>query len=170
LSEYKYALAGADWGFADPSVLLTGMVGTDGLVHLVDEYYVRRTPIQTIAEAAAERREKYDIQTFWCDPSRPEYVQELRNHGLDSRKAKNEIDPGIAGVTRHIERGLFRMDFNTCPETAREFEVYHYPEDDLGKLLKDRPVDADNHCMDALRYMIYSHQRQGHASSRRGTR
>ena len=162
----KYALAGCDWGWADPSVVLTGLIG-DG-IHMVEEYYKRRTPIETICDYALASREKWDTKTFWCDPSRPEYIRALREAKLDSRKGKNEIDPGIAAVTRMIERGEFKMDFNKCPETAREFEVYHYAESDQGQVLKDRPVDADNHCLDSLRYAIYSSSKQGHASSRRG--
>jgi PBSX family phage terminase large subunit len=167
---YRYAIAGCDWGFADPSVILVALVGNDGLVHLVDEYYKKRQSVETIAEAADKLRDKWGVLTYWCDPSRPDAVAALRARGLDSRKAKNDIDAGIAAVTRQIERGLFKMDFNRCPETANEFETYHYAEDDQGKILKDRPVDKDNHCMDALRYMIYSHNRQGSTSSRRGAR
>lgn len=170
LSEYRYAIAGCDWGFADPSVILVGLVGSDGLVHIVDEYYAKRQSVESIADAAEALRDKWGARTFFCDPSRPDAVAALRARGLDSRKAKNDIDPGIAAATRQIERGLFKMDFNTCPNTAREFETYHYSEDDHGKVLKDRPVDKDNHCMDALRYMVYSNSKQGHASSRRGAR
>ena len=167
---YKYALAGCDWGWRDPSVILTGLVGSDRQIHLVSEYCKTKTPIETVAEKARELKEKWGIVTFWCDPSRPEYLQEFRNVGLDARKGKNEITPGISALNRLIEQDLFRMDFNACPETAREFEIYHYPEDDQGKVLKDQPVDADNHCMDSLRYMVYSQHKQGHATSRRGFR
>jgi phage terminase large subunit len=140
------------------------------MIHVVDEYYKTKTPIETVAEKAQDLKEKYGIVTYWCDPSRPEYLQEFRTYGLDARKGKNEITPGVSAVNRLIEKDLFKMDFNACPETQREFEVYHYPEDDQGKVLKDKPVDADNHCLDALRYMVYSQHRQGHASSRRGSR
>jgi len=167
---YRYALAGTDWGWADPSVILVGLVGADNAFHLVEEFYRNRTPIETIAEVAQAMRNKWGVRTFWCDPSRPEYIQKFREAGLDSRKGKNEIDPGIAAVTRKIEQGLFHIDFNACPATAREFEVYQYAEDDHGKVLKDRPIDRDNHAMDALRYMIYSNERQGFAVSRRGGR
>ena len=166
--DYKYGLAGCDWGWADPSVILPGLIGNDGLVHFPEEWYKNRTPIETISEKALDLRDKWGIKTFWCDPSRPEYVSKFREYKLDSRKAKNEIDPGISAVSRLIEKDLFRMDFNQCPEMVREFECYQYSEDDQGKVLKDRPIDRDNHCMDAMRYLVYSSSRQGHASSRRG--
>lgn len=170
LGDYKYALSGTDWGWADPSVVLVGLVGTDGLIHLVDEFYRPRAHIESVVEIAESYADYWKVRTYHCDPSRPEYIQKFREAGLDARKAKNEIDPGIAELSRLIDAGLFRMDFNRCPETAREFEVYHYAEDDHGKVLKDRPVDKDNHCMDALRYLVYSNAKSGHSSSRRGFR
>lgn len=170
LDNYRYSIAGCDWGFADPSVILVGLVGSDGLIHLVDEYYKTRQSVETIADEADKLRDRWGVRTFWCDPSRPDAVAALRARGLDSRKAKNEIDPGIAAVTRQMERGLFKMDFNACKETADEIEQYHYAESDQGEILKDRPVDRSNHCMDALRYLVYSNTRSGHTSSRRGFR
>ena len=164
--DYKYAIAGCDWGWADPSVVLTGLVG-EGF-HVAEEYYKKRTPIETITDYCLDAKQRFNTKTFWCDPSRPEYINALRAAKLDSRKGKNEIDPGIAAVTRRIERGEFSFDFNKCPELAREFECYQYAEDDQGKILKDKPIDRDNHCLDSLRYMIYSNSKQGHASSRRG--
>ena len=33
-----------------------------------------------------------------------------------------------------------------------EFGLYHYPAPNPDKLVQDKPVDRDNHAMDALRY------------------
>lgn len=173
LSDYKYAIAGVDWGWADPSVILVGLVGTER-IHVVEEFVKTRTPVENLAKKALELKNKWGIQTFWCDPSRPDAISKFKEFKLDARRGKNEIDDGIAQVSRAIEQKAidrgFVMDFNACPETAREFEVYAYPEDDQGQLKKDKPIDQNNHCMDALRYMIYSNTKQGHASSRRGAR
>ena len=165
--DYKYALAGCDWGWRDPSTILVGLVGSDGFLHVVDEYYKTRTPVETMADTAMAMKDKWDINTFWCDPSRPDSLFKFKSFGLNARKGKNEITPGIEEVSRLINLGLFRMDFNTCPNTANEFGIYQYPEDDGGRVVKDMPIDSDNHAMDALRYMALSKKRQGHASSRR---
>jgi PBSX family phage terminase large subunit len=167
---YKYAIAGADWGWIDPTVLLVGLVGFDNMVHVVEEYYRNKTPIETIIDITVDMHSRWGIQTMYCDPSRPEYIQALRNAGIDARKGKNELDPGIAAVNRYLDHDLLFVDFNACPNVIEEFETYHYDEDDLGKIMKDRPVDQDNHAMDALRYMVYSHSRQGYVGSQRGFR
>lgn len=175
--EYKYALAGVDWGWVNPSVIEVGLVGFDDKIHLVDEWYDNKTPIDEIVERATELDEKWGIRTFFCDSARPEYIQDFRNAGLDARKGKKEIDPGIAAVNKYLatedsekapKDPLMKIDFNAVPHGVEEFETYHYEEDDMGAILKDRPVDRDNHCMDAVRYLVYSHSKRGYAGSQRG--
>jgi PBSX family phage terminase large subunit len=170
-SGYKYAIAGTDWGWVDPSVLTIASVSTDGLLHLVDEFYQPKTPIEDIVDIAVERSKMWGIDTFHCDPSEPEYIEKFSNAGLDARKANNAINPGIAEVTRMVDSGLFKVDFNRCPSAVREFELYRYDEDDFGNVLKNRPIDADNHAMDAVRYLVYSHSKRTVWSTvREGTR
>jgi len=163
--DYEYALMGADWGWIDPSVLLVGLVSRER-IYLVEEYVAKKTPIDKLAEKAVELSRKWRVRTCWCDPSRPEYIAELRNRGLDARKGKRELDPGIAAVNLLLDEGRLLVDFNACPETVREFEVYHYEEDDMGTVLKNRPTDRDNHTMDALRYMIMGYSRRGYVGQR----
>ena len=168
--EYRYAIAGVDWGWVDPSTIEVGLVGTDGRIHVVEEFYEKKTPIDQIVEHALEMNDRWGVRTWYCDSARPEYIQELRNAGLDARKGKKELDPGIAAVHNAIAKGLLVIDFNTCPHLVDEAESYHYEEDDFGAVLKDRPIDKHNHCMDALRYMVYSHNRKGYVGSQRGNR
>ena len=162
---YKYALAGCDWGWIDPSVIVIGLVGHDGWIHLVDEFYQNKTPIQDVAYAARHYHDKWGVRTYWCDPSRPEYLQEFRNEGLDARKGNRELDPGIATVDKYLRDGMLFVDFNRCPNTVAEFETYQYEEDDMGTIMKNRPIDKFNHAMDGVRYMIYSHSKVGYVGT-----
>jgi len=166
----KYSIAGVDWGWIDPTVILVGQVGFDNHIHIIEEYYRTKAPMDEVAEVASRMKEEHNVRTFWCDSARPEYIQELRNHGLDARKAKKELDAGISVVNKHLESKLLSFDFNACPETIDEADLYHYEEDDMGSILKSKPVDKNNHCMDALRYLVYSNSRAGHVSSKRGYR
>jgi PBSX family phage terminase large subunit len=168
--QYRYAVAGVDWGWIDPTVILVGLVGFDDSIHIVEEYYEKKVNIDQISGIAVGLKEKWGIRTFYCDYARPEYIQELRNVGLDSRKGKKELDPGIACVNNYLDKGLLTIDFNACPETVDEMQSYHYDEDDMGKVLKNRPIDDHNHAMDALRYMVYSHSKRGYVGSQRGYR
>lgn len=167
---FKYAIAGVDWGWIDPTAIVVGGVGFDSGIQLVEEYYVNKTPIEDITKVALELASKWGIRTFYCDDARPEYITALRQAGLDARKGKKELDPGIATVNRYLDMGLLTADFNAVPHTINEFETYHFEEDDLGTILKTKPVDRDNHCMDAVRYMVYSFSKRGYVGSQRGYR
>ena len=158
--DYKYALSGVDWGWTDPTVILTGIVGSDGFIHLVDEFYSSKAPKETINDVAVALRDKWGVLTYWCDPSGPDYIYDLKTVGLDARKAKNELDYGIAEVYNRLDSGLIKIDYNRCPHTIEEFGMYRYDEDDSGAIMKTTPIDQDNHCMDALRYLIYSHRKR----------
>ena len=45
---------------------------------------------------------------------------------------------------------------SNCINTIKEFKSYKYPEKG-----GDRPVDRDNHLMDALRYVLYTVDQNG---------
>jgi PBSX family phage terminase large subunit len=124
--EYKYAIAGVDWGWIDPSVILVGLVGFDSKIHIVEEWYQNKRNIDFIVDVAQEMKERWNVRTYYCDSARPEYVAELRQNGMDSRKGKKELDPGIACVNNMMEKGLLTIDFNSCPNLVGEMESYHY--------------------------------------------
>lgn len=166
---WRYGIAGVDWGWIDPTVILIGLVGSDNQVHVVEEFYQKKTAIEDIVAVAQDMQGRWNVATYWCDPSKPESIFKFREAALDVRKGKNELDSGIATVSTTIDRDLLLFDFERCPNTLEEFQSYHFDEDDLGKITKTKPVDRDNHCMDALRYMIYSHNRlTGRAVSCKG--
>lgn len=168
--DYSYAIAGVDWGWVDPTAIEVAVARSDDRLQLVDEFYQKKATIEQICEVAQDLKEKWGIRTFYCDSARPEYIQELRNVGLDARKGRKELDAGIAVTSNYIDKGLLTVDYNACPMLIEEADTYHYEEDDMGNILKDRPIDASNHAMDALRYMVYTHSRRGYVGSRRGYR
>ena len=46
--------------------------------------------------------------------------------------------------------------FDNCKNTCREMASYHYPSGSSTKNPKDVPEGKDDHCCDALRYVIYT--------------
>lgn len=167
----KYAVAGVDFGWVDPNVILVGLVRFDGMIHVVDEFYANKTPIGKVVKRGRELSEKWGgLRNLWCDSSRPDFIRDLRNGGLNARKGRKDLDPGIGAVNAALNKGLLKFDFDRCPQTIEEAEQYRYDEDDLGRIVKSKPVDESNHCMDALRYMVYSHSRQGVSVSTKGYR
>lgn len=95
---------------------------------------------------------------------------ELRGLGIKTFPAikdKGSILLGIDEVKgllqdNHIlQRPKLFVVRSECPQTIREFEEWAWETKDDGTPDMEEPVDDDNHCMDSLRYAIYSLPRAG---------
>lgn len=144
-------IGGMDFGQSDPTVILD--IVEDPVQHvyyLVDEFYKTGSLLKDWATWISEHR----MQRILADPQSAQLITELRqSYGLGQVQPadKQEIKVGIERVTALLKEGRLKI-FNTCKNTLEEFSLYHYPAPDPDKVQKDKPVDKDNHAMDALRY------------------
>lgn len=149
------AIAGVDWGFANPGVIVVGLVDSDGRVHIAHEEYQRQRQIDEWAAVAKQLRDTWGIQTFYCDPSEPDYIRKFVEAGCRAVQANNTVTTGIQAVkARLVKQGdnRPRLTLHTsCANTISEFEMYQWSENKHG--MQDAPVKAHDHALDALRYL-----------------
>lgn len=150
-------IGGIDWGYQDPFVIKIRAVTPDGRQYGISEFYkTGLTPVDQI-EIGRQKHKIFGVQYFLADPSQPGMIEEFNRNGIPCRPANNDIDKGIGLHYELIKTGRYKEFSGTCPHSAEEREVYHYPEPkDLGpdqqqKAIK--PVDQSNHCMDVDRYI-----------------
>src|SRR5882762_7505958 len=74
-----------------------------------------------------------------------------RNHKLLA--ADNGIRRGIAMVTARIRTGRLKV-LPACRHLIAEAQVYRYPSERERTMMDENPVDANNHALAALRYLI----------------
>jgi len=159
------AYAGVDWGFANPGCILVGQVDNDGQVVIVAEHYARGLRVDEWVAIAEQMRREWRIETFYCDPSEPKNIQQFREAGLAAVKAQTDVMAGIQQVKHDLAISPFtgrpRCLFTTgCPNTFAEFEMYCWTEHgEYG--IQDKPVKANDHAMDALKYLLNSMPREG---------
>lgn len=153
---FKTVIAGVDWGFTNPGVILVLGVDSDGRMWLLHEEYRRKLLIDEWANLAKQLKELYRIETFYCDPSEPDYIDKFEAVGCVAKGADNTVTTGIQAVrARLIARidGLPRlMIAESAIHTATEFEQYQWMEHRHG--LREQPMKVNDHTMDALRYAI----------------
>ena len=65
-------------------------------------------------------------------------------------KGKGSVEDGIQFI-RSFKRVYIHP---RCVQTAREFRLYSWEIDKLSGAIKPKPVDANNHYIDALRYAL----------------
>ncbi|MCC8076247.1 MAG: PBSX family phage terminase large subunit [Clostridiales bacterium] len=84
------------------------------------------------------------------DPSAASFIAELQQRGWAVQGADNDVLDGIRVTAHRIGAGelLFSRD---CTHTLEEFQAYVWDEK-AGQQGLDKPVKANDHCMDAMRY------------------
>ncbi len=145
--------AALDWGWNDPTAVVVGLLGQDGKLRLVEEIYETRLPISSLVERLRLLCRTWRIEAIYCDPSRPELIDHLSMAGLPATAHRiRAIDTGIAMVSSRLLRRTLEI-WDNLPATVRELGEYQWA---VGKdgAIKRAPVDASNHAMDAMRYLI----------------
>lgn len=147
--------AGVDWGYTNPGVILVGGMDSDGRLYLLHEEYQRKRLIEDWVSVAGQLRETWGVDTFFCDPAEPTYIDKFVDAGLYAVKADNTVNAGIQAVKSRLvmrQDGAPRLSVAaSCANTLVEFEQYQWAEGRDG--LRDQPMKANDHAMDALRYL-----------------
>ena len=104
--------------------------------------------------------EKYECSYFYVfiDPSARGLAEEIKRATRDCdytvliRGAENEVELGISRVQKLLTYGI--MTISPLQEYAvEEFGTYEYDKKSIERG-KEVPVKVDDHCMDAIRYLV----------------
>src|SRR4051794_16485176 len=90
---------------------------------------------------------------WYADPSGATERAELECADFKVRQGLNDLAPGIAAVTARLRRGTLRVVQGCCPNLLHEAQLYRYGTD-VEERRSETPLDASNHALAALRYLI----------------
>lgn len=148
---------GLDFGYTnDPSAFFAGFVDLDNrLLYVWDEFYEKGMSNRDIYTTVV--RCGYSKERITADSAEPKSIDELKGMGLrisGARKGKDSILNGIQWI----------QDFEIiihprCVNFITEISNYTWDTDKFGNKL-NRPIDAFNHLMDAMRYALESYIKQ----------
>jgi hypothetical protein len=139
-------VGGIDFGWRNPFAAVWGVRDRDDVLWIEGERYLSGTPLHEHAAALCD----LGAMQWYADPAGRTEIEELRAAGLSVRAGDNALRPGIAAVTARVRTGRLKVLRAACPNLLNEAALYRYPEDGEG----EEPVDADNHALAALRYLI----------------
>jgi len=149
-----WRIYGYDAGWDDPRVVLEiGATDYDQFL-VLDEFYESGTHVED-AIAWLDQHGKPEGRV-WCEHE-PSDIRKFNRAGYPADQAEKSIDAGIAEVRRRLQRdgngrvGLLVSD--ACEQTVREF--LGYKEDHVGT------SQATDHCLDSLRYAIFTNEARG---------
>lgn len=141
---------GVDFGFADDptTCICVHYDKKRKIIYIFDEFYQKEVFIDDLAKIL---KDKIHGRIVTCDSSEPRSIADLRRNGVNAvgaKKGPDSIEYGINWIKSH----KIIVD-NSCTNTIMELSTYQYKEDKNGDVIP-KPVDANNHLLDALRYAL----------------
>jgi PBSX family phage terminase large subunit len=179
--EVKEYVIGIDWGYAKDHPLAILLIAvTDNAYYVVDEIYTEQQLIdeslkQLITDKGWFNLPYYEVDKFksfvnkheikptyaYADSARPDYITLFtRLTGVSTIGGLKDVDEGIQAVQRKFIKkgngyyGLYIC--KKCVNTIREFELYRWDSKVSTGEGKDVPVKKDDHCPDAVRYVVFT--------------
>lgn len=139
---------GMDFGFTnDPTAIVT--VGVDGDNLYIDEVaYATQMLSSDIIRTLKAQDEQLEVIAESADPR---LIQEIYRAGINIHPVKKFQGSVDAGIQKMLQYKLHITKRST--NIIKEAKNYTYRQDKEGKWLNE-PIDAYNHAMDAIRYVV----------------
>lgn len=140
----------ADWGYSiDPNAFIKLHYDSKHKkIYIFDEWYQAGMSDDEIVRVG---KRFFGNNYVACDSSEPKTIDYLVMNGIRAypvKKGADSINRGIRWLQGHEI-----VIHKTCQNTKNEFEIYHWQETKDGTPMA-KPVDANNHLIDALRYSL----------------
>ena len=147
---------GVDFGFSQDPLAAVRCYVHDDILHVRHEAVKKKLDLVDTPRFIERNIPGFSKGRVKGDQARPESISHLRKHGIPfiegAKKWKGSIEDGIEFI-KSFRKVVIHPE---CPETAREFRLYSYKVDQRTGEILPRIVDANNHCIDAIRYALVS--------------
>lgn len=141
---------GLDWGYVnDPSAIIWGNVDKEKMKIYVRGEYVKKGMLNdeianVMIQLGLSKNKSYG------DSAEPKSIAELKQKGINIEATEKGKDSIIHGI-QWIQQFDLIVD-ERCVNTCEELDNYTWKKDKKSDEYINEPVDAFNHCLDALRY------------------
>lgn len=165
LPEGVEIFAGIDPGIRHLCAVMFAYLDPDDVMVVFDEIAMQDSTISDVCMEIGNRVERWGRRPNWyvIDPAARnrnnqtgrQDQQEFADHGIYTFPGQNAERPGINRVRERLEAGRLLVTAN-CTTLREEFKKYHWQRDSSRSenAPPEKPVDKDNHCLDALRYIV----------------
>jgi len=144
-----------DWGFTNPFACLKCCLVGETL-YVWDEIYVTKYNDEEKANLMKADDATYSFDTNIADDEDPAAIDQAIKTGCQGswiRYAKPNIIERIDTLRKRIARGAIVVH-PRCRNLIREAGLYRYPSEQEMRNESEKPMDKDNHALDALGYLV----------------
>jgi hypothetical protein len=149
-------VAGLDFGWDHPTVMICAAVDLAGRYWVYDEYVQSKNSVEEHVETIKSLWQGGpDHGDIWADAAAAQDRHEFSIRGLPTRSAHKDVIAGIARVQemlRPAADGKPKLLISKkCENLIREMRTYQWH-----PTIPNRVLKKDDDCVDALRYLIFS--------------
>ena len=149
--EFDDTTLGVDFGFSNDSCAVLEVARVNNKLYVHELLYKKGMTNRDLANFLKEK--KLDNTLAFCDSSEPKSIEELRQMGILAKgaiKGQGSINAGIS-----LLKEFDIIISNESKNLQKEQLTYFWEELKDGTII-NKPIDKNNHLMDALRYSVYS--------------
>lgn len=150
--EAKLLGYGADWGFTNDPTTLIGIYQWNGQ-YVFDEIIYQKGMVNSEIASLFKANNVTMSHYIYADSAEPKTIQDISNYGFRIKGADKGKDSVMFGISLMQEHKFLvtKQSINLI----KELRSYVWDTDKSGKQL-NKPIDAFNHCIDAIRYYFTS--------------
>lgn len=152
-TEIDGALAiGIDFGFNDPCTIVSSIIDEQNKqIYIFDVWGKTGVTNQQLAKIIEEKG--YAKSVIIADAAEPKSIEEIKQAGIRRIKAcVKGPDSILFGIQKLQQYEIFVLP--KCEKIIEEFENYAWQKDKTTGEYINKPIDAWNHYIDALRYSL----------------
>ena len=155
INAFDYTYQGIDFGwFPDPLAWTKSCYNpSQRTLYIFDEFVVNKMSNADVWEKLKEEKGVNEDDLITADSAEPKSIGDFRAYGALMKGA--EKGPGSVEYSMKWLSSLTKIviDQKRCPVSAQEFSTYEFQQDKDGNYISGY-VDADNHCIDSVRYAL----------------
>lgn len=155
INNFDYTYQGIDFGwFPDPLAWTKSCYNpSTRTLYIFDEFVVNKMSNADVWQHLKEEKGVSEDDLIIADSAEPKSIGDFRAYGSCMRGAEKG-----AGSVEYSMKWLSSLakiviDQRRCPVSAQEFSTYEFEQDKDGNYISGY-VDADNHCIDSVRYAL----------------
>ena len=155
IENFDYLYQGMDFGWYPDPLAWTKMCYQPNklTLYIFDEFVVNKMSNSDVWKHLQKEKKVTNNDLITGDSASPKDIADFQSYGSLMRGAKkgaDTVDYSMKWLSRLVK---IVIDPKRCPKTAEEFTTYEYPTDKDGNYISGY-VDADNHCIDSVRYAL----------------